>query len=235
MSAGRTPTVLALDASTEACSVAIGHDGQLVHRCEVTPRGHASRMLPMVEAVLGEAGLRREDVDLVTCGRGPGSFTGVRIGLGVAQGIAMALDLPVVTLSTLQVLAQGCHRRLGLPRVCVAIDARMAEIYVGCYELDPETGLMHAAVPDAVTAPESLAVPAHWGRYAGSGTGWAAHAAVLARRGNPPVRTEPEALPEARDMVATARDAHARGEVLAAESLVPTYLRDQVTRPTPSE
>src|SRR5690606_41346453 len=127
--------LLALDTATEACSVALLHEGRVLSRYEVAPRLHAQRLLPMVQEVLDEAGIAIAALDAIAFGRGPGAFTGVRIAIGVVQGLAFALDRPVLPVSNLAVLAQRAHRESGASQVAAAIDARMDEIYWGCFAL----------------------------------------------------------------------------------------------------
>src|SRR5690606_2310758 len=123
--------LLAFETATEACSVAVLADGRVLERFEVAPRRHAELALPWAEALLAEAGLSRSQLDAIAVGRGPGAFTGVRLGVGLAQGVALALDLPVVPVSTLAALAA----RAPDGRVVAAIDARMGEVYLGRYEV----------------------------------------------------------------------------------------------------
>src|SRR5690606_2407743 len=123
--------LIAFETATEACSVAIWRDGEVLERFEVAPRRHAELALPWAQELLSEAGLARAQLDAVAVGRGPGAFTGVRLGVGLAQGIALALDVPVVPVSTLAVLAA----RAPGGRVLAAIDARMGEVYLGRFQL----------------------------------------------------------------------------------------------------
>src|SRR5690606_29592 len=116
-------TILALDTATEACSVALLHEGRVLSHYEVAPRLHAQRLLPMVHDLLGEAGLALCARDAIAFGRGPGAFTGVRIAIGVVQGLAFALDRPVLPVSNLAVLAQRALREHGAQQVAAAIDA----------------------------------------------------------------------------------------------------------------
>ena len=149
--------ILALDTSTEACSVALSAMDEVRVDFRIMPRGHARHILAMVDAVLAEAGLTPADLDVVAYGRGPGSFTGVRIGTGVAQGIAFGADLPVAAISTLAALAQGAVRRHGASRILAAIDARMGEVYWAGFEVD-ENGLVREVLAEAVSSPERVAV-----------------------------------------------------------------------------
>jgi tRNA threonylcarbamoyladenosine biosynthesis protein TsaB len=124
-------TLLALDTATEACSVAVLHDGRVHSHYEVIPRLHAQRLLPMIKQIMAEAGAPLSAIDAIAFGRGPGAFTGVRIAIGVVQGLAFGLDRPVLPVSNLAVLAQGAYRLHGARQVAAAIDARMDEVYWG--------------------------------------------------------------------------------------------------------
>ena len=126
--------ILAIDTATEACSVAVWNQGEIHALFELCPREHTQRILPMVQQVLAESGLALNQLDALAFGRGPGSFTGVRIGIGIAQGLALGADLPMIGVSTLQTMAQGAWRVSGAERVLAAIDARMGEVYWGQFE-----------------------------------------------------------------------------------------------------
>ena len=106
-------TLLALDTATEACSVALLHNGQVFSRYAVIPRLHAQSILPMISEVLAEAGIAKTDLDAIAFGRGPGAFTGLRIAVGVVQGLAFALELPVLAVSNLAAIAQRAYREQG--------------------------------------------------------------------------------------------------------------------------
>ncbi|MBW6081808.1 tRNA (adenosine(37)-N6)-threonylcarbamoyltransferase complex dimerization subunit type 1 TsaB [Pseudomonas aeruginosa] len=211
-------TLLALDTSTEACSVALLHEGRALSHYEVIPRLHAQRLLPMVRDLLDEAGVALSAVDAIAFGRGPGAFTGVRIAIGVVQGLAFALQRPVLAVSDLAILAQRAYREQGAERVAAAIDARMDEVYWGCYQL--QQGEMRLAGSEAVLPPERVAVP--WDAAAadwfGAGTGWG-----YVQRGR--------ALRHAEDLLSLAGFAWARGEGVEAEQALPVYLRDNVATP----
>lgn len=219
-------TLLALDTATEACSVALLHEGRVLSRYEVIPRLHAQRVLPMVQEVLAEAGIALAAVDAIAFGRGPGAFTGVRIAVGVVQGLAFALDRPVLPVSNLAVLAQRAHREQGATRVAAAIDARMDEVYWGCYQL--EGGEMRLAGVEAVLPPEQAALPRGAdGEWFGAGTGWG----YAARIPVSPSAMDAGLLPHAEDLLTLASFAWARGEAVAAEQAQPVYLRDNVATP----
>ncbi|MCL7462879.1 tRNA (adenosine(37)-N6)-threonylcarbamoyltransferase complex dimerization subunit type 1 TsaB [Pseudomonas sp. NW5] len=219
-------TLLALDTATEACSVALAHEGRLISRYEVIPRLHAQRVLPMVQEVLAEAGLSLSAVDAIAFGRGPGAFTGVRIAVGVVQGLAFALDRPVLPVSTLAALAQRAWREHAAEQVASAIDARMDEVYWGCFQL--QDGVMQPAGLEQVLLPEQVALPrGAAGAWFGAGTGWgyAARLAVQVPACNAAL------LPDARDLLTLAQAAWARGEWVSADQAQPIYLRDNVATP----
>jgi tRNA threonylcarbamoyl adenosine modification protein YeaZ len=121
--------ILAIDTATEACSAALWNDGTLCAHFEICPREHTQRILPLVQDVLTESNTSLTELDALAFGRGPGSFTGVRIGIGIAQGLALGAELPMIGVSTLATMAQGAWRKTGATRVLAAIDARMGEVY----------------------------------------------------------------------------------------------------------
>jgi len=123
--------LLAFETSTEACSVAVWVDGEVCERFEIAPRRHAELTLPWAEQLLVDAGVAKSQLDAIAIGRGPGAFTGVRLAIAIGQGIALALDRPIVPVSTLAALALQAPG----PRVFAAIDARMGEVYAAAYEL----------------------------------------------------------------------------------------------------
>ncbi|MBA1274304.1 tRNA (adenosine(37)-N6)-threonylcarbamoyltransferase complex dimerization subunit type 1 TsaB [Stutzerimonas azotifigens] len=222
-------TLLALDTATEACSVALLHDGKVLSHYEVIPRLHAQRLLPMIQQLLGEAGVAMSALDAIAFGRGPGAFTGVRIAIGVVQGLAFGLQRPVLPVSNLAVLAQRAYREQGARQVAAAIDARMDEVYWGCYR--EEEGEMRLAGVEAVLPPEQVALPrGAEGDWFGAGTGWgyADRLAVTV------VGQDATLLPHAEDLLALASFAWRRDEAVDAELAQPIYLRDNVATPKKS-
>lgn len=219
-------TLLALDTATEACSVALLHQGRMLSHYEVIPRLHAQRLLPMIQSLLAEAGIALSAVDALAFGRGPGAFTGVRIAVGVVQGLAFALERPVLPVSNLAVIAQRAWREQGASQVAVAIDARMDEVYWGCYA--EQAGEMRLLGLEAVLAPEQVSLPrGSEGAWFGAGTGWA-YAARL------PVQVQAQdagLLPHAQDLLRLAQYAWQRGEAVIADDAQPVYLRDKVATP----
>jgi len=183
----------------------------------------------MVQELLDEAGLELANLDALAFGRGPGSFTGVRVAAGVIQGLAYGAQLPVVPVSSLQALAQGACRESGSARVLTAFDARMGEVYWGVYE-DDGSGLMIARMDDLASPPDAVPLPSGGG-WLGAGQGWGAYSRVLAERiGEKLTGIEAHRLARAVDVATLARAAHARGESVSAARALPVYLRNKVAR-----
>lgn len=214
--------LLAIETSTEACSVAVYQDGDILQRHEIAPRRHTQLVLPWADELLAEAGLRKSQLDAIAVGRGPGAFTGVRLAIAIVQGLALALDRPVLPVSTLAVLAmqgQGAHR-------LAAIDARMGEIYVGAYDLDDDH-LITARGDEAIVSPAAAPLPDT--EVFGTGTGFTAEGGALVARLGPRLQGfDATALPRAGDLARLAARAFARGEAISADRIEPAYLRDKV-------
>lgn len=216
-------TLLALDTATEACSVALLHDGKVTSHYEVIPRLHAQKLLPMIKELLAQAGVELSAVEAIAFGRGPGAFTGVRIAIGVVQGLAFALERPVLPISNLAALAQRAYREHGATQVASAIDARMDEVYWGCYR--EQAGEMRLQGVEAVVPPEAAALPGDAsGDWFGAGTGWG----YAERLSVKPTALDAGMLPHAEDLLTLARFAWARGEAIRADDAQPVYLRDKV-------
>jgi tRNA threonylcarbamoyladenosine biosynthesis protein TsaB len=214
--------ILALDTSTEACSVAIWSDGAVTDRSEYGTQ-HSERILAMVDELLAESGFALAQFDAIAFGRGPGSFTGLRIGAGVSQGLAFGADIPVTPISSLAALAQGVDS----PRVLTAFDARMNQIYSGAYVRNAH-GIVELAGIESVTAPSDIALP-EGNNWLGAGNGWDQyHAALLQRLGNRVADWRKQAHPRARDVAQLGAVAVKAGHAIAAEQALPVYVRDDV-------
>lgn len=215
--------LLAFELATEACSVALWVDGEVRERFEVAPRRHAELALPWAGELLAEAGLARTQLDAIALGRGPGAFTGVRLAIAIAQGVALALDRPLVPVSTLAALALQAPG----PRVLAAIDARMGEVYTAAFER--REGDAIACSPEAVGDPAAFDLPGDARDWQGVGTGFAAVDGTLGRRLDGRLSSvDPAALPRAGDIARLAVLACARGEALPPERVEPAYLRNNV-------
>ena len=220
--------LLAFETATEACSVALWIDGEVRERFEVAPRRHAELSLPWADALFAEAGIARSQLDALAVSRGPGAFTGVRLGISLVQGIALALDRPVVPVSTLAVLAAAVPTPAGAGTpVLASIDARMGEVYAGAFLVrDGDAG---ALGPETVGDAGSVELPEGHAEWHGMGTGFAAGGGALAQRfATRLARVDATALPRAGDLARLAARAAGRGELVAAERIEPAYLRNQV-------
>lgn len=221
--------LLALDTATEACSAAIYNQQQQDARFEIAPRDHTRKILPLVAELLAGQQLALTDLHALVFCRGPGSFTGVRIGIGIAQGLALGAELPMIGVSTLATLAQGAWRRSGACRVLTAIDARMGEVYWAEYQRD-EQGIWQGEHSEAVLSPQQALtrMQALEGEWAIAGTGWQAYPEL--HSGHPLILTESGCeLPAAEDMLPLAFAPWQQGRVSAAAEIEPVYLRNEVT------
>jgi len=212
--------LLALETSTEYCSCALNLDGEVRESCVLAGQRHSELLLPMVGELMAQAGLAFNQLDVIAFGAGPGSFTGLRIACGAAQGLAFAHELPVVAVVTLEALAQDS----GADRVLACLDARLGELYLAAYERAGEDEWKVVAEPALLKTDGLPALPGVW---AGVGSGFAAHANALAARyalGDIQTGSFPRAAAVAR--LGAMR--YARGETVAADAAVPLYLRDKV-------
>ncbi|WP_297197103.1 tRNA (adenosine(37)-N6)-threonylcarbamoyltransferase complex dimerization subunit type 1 TsaB, partial [uncultured Pluralibacter sp.] len=220
--------ILAIDTATEACSAALWNDGAVSAHFELCPREHTQRILPMVQDILTAGDVRLTDLDALAFGRGPGSFTGVRIGIGIAQGLALGAGLPMIGVSTLMTMAQGAWRKTGATRVLAAIDARMGEVYWAEYQRDA-SGIWHGEETEAVLKPEAVNARLKQldGQWATVGTGWQAWPDMAL---NTPVELldGEVTLPAAEDMLPAACQLLAQGKTVAVEHAEPIYLRNEV-------
>jgi tRNA threonylcarbamoyladenosine biosynthesis protein TsaB len=217
--------LLAIETATEACSVALVHGNDIIARSELAPRRHAELALPMADALLAEAGLGRHALDAIAVGRGPGAFTGVRLAVSLAQGMAMALDRPVVPVSSLAALALEAPEDEAA--ILAVIDARMGEVYAAAYRRDGGGGLVELA-PEWVGAAEALQLPAEPSWHV-VGSGWATYAPALRGRLGGELRSaEGERYPQARHVAELAVRAFREGRAVAPELALPVYLRDKV-------
>lgn len=218
--------LLALDTATEACSAALWLDGHVAERFELAGRTHTQLMLPMVHGLMSDARLSFKQLDGLVCGVGPGSFAGVRIGVGFIKGLGIALDIPVVGVGSLVMLAQGAIDQ-GAKRVLAAIDARMNEVYFGVFTCGAD-GLAIAHTPARVTPPEKVDFR-DAESWVGVGTGWGVYESVLRSRVHSEiVYIDGAALPRASTALGMAVPVFAAGAAASADALAPVYLRDKV-------
>jgi tRNA threonylcarbamoyladenosine biosynthesis protein TsaB len=217
--------LLAIETATEACSVALLHGDALIDRTELAPRRHAELVLPMAEDLLAEAGIARRQLDTIAVGQGPGAFTGVRLAISVAQGLALALEIPVIPVSSLAALAMQAPNNGAA--ILVALDARREEIYAGVFRFDAD-GLVEPLDRERVLTASALTMPEAeaWNVL---GTGWRAYGdAIRERLPSPPRWADGDRYPQARDVARLAAPLFAAGKGMPPEQALPVYLRDKV-------
>jgi len=218
--------LLAIETATEACSAALWLDGEIHQRLQTQPRQHARRLLAMVEDLLTDAGLALNALDAIAFGRGPGSFTGLRIAAGVTQGLALGAGLPVVPVSTLLALGQAALEDRTPQPVLAALDARMGEVYFVACRPDAE-GLLAPAGEEMVIHPSEVPVITN-GPWLAAGSGWAVHHQALRTRVMGEIVLAEDCLPTAAAVARLAVRDLEHGLKVPPEEAVPVYLRDRV-------
>jgi tRNA threonylcarbamoyladenosine biosynthesis protein TsaB len=216
--------LLAFDTSTQWLSVACMAGDAWITRAELAGQAHSERLLPVIDAMLREAGVALADLDAIAFGSGPGSFTGVRIACGVAQGLGFGASLPLVPVPTLEALAQTALRVHGATSVMACLDARMREVYVAAYRHDNDR--WSEALPPAVLHPAEVAPPA--GPWFGAGDGYAAYPELAASLAG----CDGALIPEARSIAELALDRLAAGRAVDAAHALPLYVRHRVALTT---
>jgi tRNA threonylcarbamoyladenosine biosynthesis protein TsaB len=217
--------VLAVDTATEASSVALLSGEELISRYAEGGLSHAQQILGMVEAVLAEAQVSLSMLDGIAASIGPGSFTGVRISVAVAQGLAFGAGLRVAPVSTLEALAFQAMRS-GAAHALACLDARMGEVYWGCFAADLARGVA-ASCPASVGPPESVILPVP-GPHRGIGRGFTAYPALAALPGLELDPDDRRALPDAREFARLGALRLQLAEGLDPADISPLYLRDKV-------
>ncbi len=214
--------ILALETSTEYCSVALWLDGAIVERSDLAVQKHSEMLIAMLGALLDDAGLGVRDMDGIAFGKGPGSFTGVRIACGAAQGLAFGASLPVAGICTLEALAEAS----GKERVIAALDARMGEIYHAAYEKH-DGAWMEVSEP-RLCKPED-APPVQGNDWFGAGSGFAMHGKTLNNRYAGQLQgMDAAAIPQAAAIAVLGAAQFAQGHGMDAAEALPLYLRDKV-------
>jgi tRNA threonylcarbamoyladenosine biosynthesis protein TsaB len=218
--------VLALDTSTEYCSVALWQDGAVVEHCELAGQQHSEMLIGMLDALLREAGVKIAQMDGIAFGKGPGSFTGVRIACGAAQGLALGANIPVAGICTLEALAEAS----GKSRVIAALDARMGEVYHAVYEKHEDAW---ATASDPCLCNPEDAPLVRGGDWFGAGSGFAMHGkALVARYGRQLRGIDGSLVPQAAAIATLGAALIALGRGVDAAQALPLYLRDKVALKT---
>lgn len=210
--------ILAVDTTSAICSAALYDRGDVTAEQVLAPRRHTELLLPMVHRLLSRAQLQPGQLDAIAFGRGPGSFTGLRIALGVAQGMAFSCDLPMLAISSLATMAQSAM--VASNEFCCALDARMGEIYWGHFQRS-DLGIVTALGPERVMPPSAVITPTHQ-QWLALGPGWALEGMPAA----PQLQLDCE--PVAVAMLPLALHDWRTGQLVAAEDAVPVYLRDRI-------
>lgn len=216
--------ILTIDTATEACSVALQFNQSLFTRYEVCPQQHSQKILPMIDAVMKDANTTLSQLDGLGFGRGPGSFTGVRIATGIIQGLALGSELPVAGVSTLATMAQQVINAGNVTDVAVAIDARMGEVYFAHYR--NHQGIAQLIGEEHVIAPAHVTNLIDVSCMAAAGTGWQAYPELTALLEEQVVNVS---YPYARFMLPLAEQCLSNGNGVSAEAVTPEYLRNTVT------
>ncbi len=218
--------IVALDTSTEACSVALQCGDNAIYRYKVEPRIHAKALLPMLNECLAEAGIKPRQLDGIAFSRGPGAFTGVRIATAAAQAIALGADIPVAPVSTLAAIAVRCYRETGNEKSAVAIDARMGEVYWGAYvaagNIPQLQGSERVCSPNLVDKLDNS--------WCAAGTGWQTYGQELSASSAAIVQVGVDPFPHALDVLSIGKALLERGDGVTAENALPVYLRDNVAQ-----
>ncbi|NCF61615.1 MAG: tRNA (adenosine(37)-N6)-threonylcarbamoyltransferase complex dimerization subunit type 1 TsaB [Gammaproteobacteria bacterium] len=219
--------LLAIETSAETCSVALSAGGFSREIFKHAPMRHAELLLPAIHSLLSDAGLELSALDAIAFGRGPGSFTSLRIGIGVVQGLAWGAQLPVIPVSSLAVVAQGIAKYPVEPgaRICVAMDARMQEVYTGMFVLG-DNGLVVADGAERVCGPEQVE-PGEKGTFIAAGNGFERFE-YLAQAGAEALRCQADAWPHAEAVCLLATNWLQSNEPLQPALAQPVYLRNEV-------
>lgn len=224
--------LLALDTSAAACSVALLHAGQIDECFELAPRDHTRLILPMVDQLLQRHQLSLAQLDGIAFGRGPGSFTGLRICAGVVQGLAFGAGLPVLPVSSLAAVARGFFEQQPAPQTGIALvcmDARMGELYFGAYSAAADDVVALAA--EQLLCPDALDLQPFKSRAEplfALGSGWNYLSQIAAVSAADFASIDCDVLPRARHIAQLGLSAYERGEGLTAQAADPVYLRQQV-------
>lgn len=225
--------ILAIDTATEACSAALYIDGELSSNYQLAPREHSRLILKMIDGLLSAANVSVDSLDAIAFGQGPGSFMGLRIAAGVVQGIAFAHDIPVIPISTLKTIAQRAYEETAVPRVLVAIDARMDEVYWAAYYLKEQQWLLEAEEcvisPDKIHLPEMLSEQEK--PWVGAGTGWQSYADRLLAGSSFILQHKlVDCFPSAELIAKLAVTEFNAGNTVSAAEAIPVYLRNDVAK-----
>jgi tRNA threonylcarbamoyladenosine biosynthesis protein TsaB len=217
--------LLAIDTSASACSVALLSNDKMMAKHALIPLQQAQQILGMIDELLNDNNTDVNELSALAFGCGPGSFTGVRIAASVIQGLAYATQLPIISVSSLAAAAQDAYENLHWPKILVAMDARMQEVYYGAYQVNAQ-GLMELQGQEVVCAPDKIPLPEDNDWYA-VGNGWQVYQSSLTYQ---PLALESEYMPTAFGVCLLAKAKFLAQDWQPAEEAIPVYLRDDVAQ-----
>lgn len=221
--------LLAIDTSSDACSVALIIEGEILSKIRIAPRRHAEILLPMLDALLLEAGISMSQIDALAMGAGPGAFTGLRIAAGVVQGLAFSTDIPVVMISTLTALAQRGWREQSADHVLAALDARLKEVYWSACTLNRDN-IMLPVTQEIVCNPAEVPIP-EANAWLGLGSAWQVYNEALSLKlGNCCQRWMGDFTSHAHDVALLGEYGFNLGHAVSAEQVIPVYIRNDVAK-----
>jgi len=219
--------ILAFDTATDACTVALRYQGEVLSFHQIQPQQQAGLLLPNIDRLMAQAGITASQLDGVVFGRGPGSFTGLRIAASAAQGIAFGADVGVLGVSTMATLAQGCHRATQASSIVVLLDARLHEVYCARYLLS-DSGTVAACSEEQLLSPANVgSIMPDVTSFTITGSGLDEYDQEIQTISTDVIR-EKGRLPEAVDLITLADGQLSHTDWQAAESALPVYIRDKV-------
>lgn len=217
--------LLAIDTSSTACSIALLANNKIYSVHDIAPMQQAQTILPKIDVLLANANISLTELDALAFGVGPGSFTGVRIATSVMQGLSYALQIPLIPVSSLAALAQAAYEELTWEKLIVAVDARIQEVYWAAYQVNA-AGLVELREQEVVCAPSDILLPDAENWY-GVGNAWSVYHEHIPVQ---PIKIDATRMPMANAILSLAKIKFQHGEMVCAEEVVPTYLRDNVAK-----
>lgn len=222
----KTPIILSIETATNACSVALQTKSQYFHAHKIAPRLHSQLVLQMVDSLLKQANIEMSAIEAIAFGCGPGSFMGVRLAIGIAQGLAFGISAPVIPVSTLQTLAQTAFEKTPSEQIIAGWDARMGDIYWGLYQ--NTSGIMAPVQNDRLSRPSEIDIKID-GTYTAAGNAWSVYQDTLPKKLMQQCKGfELDIYPEARAMLTIATSKFLAGNTVSPENAHPAYCRHNV-------
>lgn len=213
--------ILAIETSSAVCSVALSTNGVISEQFQPAQREQSQLILPMIDTLLIQAGLTLSELDVIALAIGPGSFTGVRLGLSVVQGLTISTEIPIIAISSLQALAQGIYHERADKKVIVCVNAYMDEIYSAQFQL-AEQDIMMPLSDEQLLAPKALILPEDIAEWVGVGTGWGAYSDQLSVK--PPI-IYADYLPHATEVLDLAIKLYSPKRLQRIDEVEAMYLR----------